>query len=286
LINTSDGTVCKATTNEEPRKWAAGSTLNLNYDIGIPANYPNGTYKLYMSLPDPKTNLYEKAAYSVRLANGNTTWDNVKGYNYLAFDLTVNSALATPTYTGSSWFSSCYGALPVEWLDFQGYQSDEGVKLLWSTAHEVQNEYFQVEKSNDGKNFSPIGKVNSSGEQSIHHYEFHDNSFSKGVVYYRVAQYDADGSFSYSRIISLHSTTSLQLLVSPNPFEEEVRIFTEGIQDEFIDVLVQDSKGERIVSERIKNTGYFWLGKEFKAGVYVVSVTSSSYTLHTKIVKL
>lgn len=286
LINTADGKVCKTTTNEEPRKWTAGATMNLTYEIGIPANYPNGTYQLYLSLPDPMTSLYEKANYSVRLANTNTTWDNVKGYNYLGFDLTVNNTLVSPDYTGTEWFSSCYGVLPVEWLDFQARQKDNGVELLWSTAHEVQNDYFQIEKSTDGKNFLTIGKIDSSPDQTVHHYVFNDISLTKGLSYYRIAQYDVDGSVSYSKVISLSIAADCSVFISPNPFEQETKIFVETGQQEKLSLVIKDLNGKIVQEEILESIAdSFYIGKQLLPGLYVLMISSPSFLYTTRIVK-
>jgi Domain of unknown function (DUF4832)/Domain of unknown function (DUF4874) len=288
LINTADGKVCKATTNEEPRRWTTGGTVNLSYEIGIPANYPNGTYKLLLSLPDPMVNLYEKAAYSVRLANTNTTWDNVKGYNDLGFNLTVNSALVAPTYTGSAWFSTCYGALPVEWINFQAVQSNqEEVSLSWSTTQEVNNDYFLVQKSVDGKSFETIGKVYAGSQQTLNNYEFKDHSLTKGVTYYRIAQYDIDGSHSYSKIINLFSSLAHQLIVSPNPFDEETQLFVDAADQEKITVLINDMNGHTVWKEEQHLTGHsLHIGKRLAPGVYMVVVSTPSFVSYTKVVKI
>ncbi|MBC7487674.1 MAG: DUF4832 domain-containing protein, partial [Cytophagaceae bacterium] len=286
LINTADGKVCKATTNEEPRKWTAGATINLNYEIGIPANYPNGTYQLHLSLPDPMTNLYEKAAYSVRLANGNTTWDNLKGYNYLGFNLTVNNALTTPDYTGAEWFSMCYGALPVEWLDFHVYQNNNQVQLSWSTAQEVNNDYFEIEKSGDGKSFISIGKINSSTAQTINHYEFNDYVLANGIAYYRIAQYDVDGSPSYSKVVSLHTTTVHSLAVAPNPFKEETILFVDVNDQERVTVIINDLNGKTVLKEEHEITGgSLFIGKKLLPGIYIVHLSSDTFMTYAKIVK-
>jgi hypothetical protein len=289
LVNTSDGKVCKATTSEEPRQWSSGSTLSLNYEIGIPANYPNGTYKLLLSLPDPMPNLYEKAPYSVRLANGNTTWDNVKGYNDLGFTLTVNNALATPDYTGSAWFSSCYGALPVEWMSFNAERTGSSTDLTWSTAYEKDNDYFLVQKSRDGKSFITVGKVLPGvAGMNINNYSYKDESIvPNGITYYRILQYDGDGAFSSSVIRSVYASGEHTMYAMPNPFLDETRIYSEGLEMDVIDVVVSDINGKILASEKIQTSGdYFTIGKGLTPGVYVLTVTSPTYRLHTKIIKL
>ncbi|MBX9851267.1 MAG: DUF4832 domain-containing protein [Cytophagaceae bacterium] len=108
LKNKADGKVCKFQLNVEPRKWLPG-TINLNESIGIPANYPPGTYDVYLNLPDPATSLYGRPEYSIRLANTGV-WDGTTGYNDLGFDLVISNSVSGIAYTGTQWFDACYGS--------------------------------------------------------------------------------------------------------------------------------------------------------------------------------
>jgi hypothetical protein len=55
----------------------------------LPSNLPLGTYDLLLNLPDPTTNLRNRVAYSVRLAN-QSVWEVSTGYNSLLHSIRVN----------------------------------------------------------------------------------------------------------------------------------------------------------------------------------------------------
>jgi len=69
--------------------------------------------------------------------------------------------------------------LPVELVSFAAYESVPGVFLEWTTASELDNEGFEVQKSEDGVNISTIGFVSGNGTTSEEkHYEYLDHEVS------------------------------------------------------------------------------------------------------------
>lgn len=112
------------------------------------------------------------------------------------------------------------GTLPVTWLDFTARRTPEkAVQLQWSTATEINNKEFQVERSRDGVNFETIGTVNAGGNGSgIQQYIFNDLKPFTGVNYYRLKQVDKDGKYKYSSVakVTIDQDRSLYSL-SPNP---------------------------------------------------------------------
>ncbi|TAL60780.1 MAG: hypothetical protein EPN85_06465 [Bacteroidetes bacterium] len=63
--------------------------------------------------------------------------------------------------------------LPVELLSFSANCKNNSVKLYWQTASEQNNDYFEVERSTDGKIFESIGNAKGAGNSStISNYEF------------------------------------------------------------------------------------------------------------------
>jgi hypothetical protein len=96
------------------------------------------------------------------------------------------------------------GDLPVTFLHFDGKLIDNTVQLTWSTASEVNNKGFEVEKSTDGQTFSSIGFVAGDGNSSlVNTYQFTDFKVLSGSNYYRLKQVDMDGNFNYSTTIRL-----------------------------------------------------------------------------------
>ncbi|MEZ4988152.1 MAG: LamG-like jellyroll fold domain-containing protein [Saprospiraceae bacterium] len=81
-------------------------------------------------------------------------------------------------------------------------QSPEQVVLEWQTTSESGNDYFEVQRSVDGQIFKKIGRVNGAGHsQRPKNYTFTDFAPIEGVGYYRLKQFDFDGSSQYSNVV-------------------------------------------------------------------------------------
>lgn len=75
------------------------------------------------------------------------------------------------------------------------------MKLSWTTYAEIDNDYFVVEKSLNGKDYYSIGTQDGMGNSTtLNKYEFYDFGLSDMPVYYRLKQVDFDGTFSYSKV--------------------------------------------------------------------------------------
>jgi hypothetical protein len=85
--------------------------------------------------------------------------------------------------------------LPVELLSFDAKQQGKDVLVSWITASELNNDRFEVERSQDGIDFTWIGTRVGNGTTSImHSYSLLDNEPKNGINYYRLRQIDLDGS--------------------------------------------------------------------------------------------
>jgi subtilisin-like proprotein convertase family protein len=110
--------------------------------------------------------------------------------------------------------------LPVSWLDFTAKRNGErSVQVQWSTASEINNKEYQVERSRDGVSFELIGSIaagnNATGTQQ---YIFNDMKPFSGVNYYRLKQVDKDGRYSYSSIAKVTIDNDKTIFsLSPNP---------------------------------------------------------------------
>jgi hypothetical protein len=121
--------------------------------------------------------------------------------------------------------------------------------LIWTTAHEINNHHFTVEKSKDGLAFNAIGDVLPSLQNN---YSFTDkNPFNKNN-YYRIKQVDVDGKFSYSKIINISTDERpyLNLLVSPNPARNSCTVQIPDPKNEY-SLLIINSKGQ--IMDRMKS---------------------------------
>lgn len=91
--------------NEDPRSWLPGSSNTVNVEAGLPQSIASGEYDVFINLPDPTSELYNRPEYSIRLANVDV-WEESTGYNSLLRSIIVDANGAGETYSGSNNFQS------------------------------------------------------------------------------------------------------------------------------------------------------------------------------------
>ncbi len=119
---------------------------------------------------------------------------------------------------------------PVIWMWVKGEKHLYDGEVKWMVALESNNNYFVVERSFDGEHYEEIGKVKGAGTRNVRTlYAYTDKGIFtdyKEVVYYRIAQYDYDGRYSYSSVVALYTGNQEveSAVMYPNPTRTETRI--------------------------------------------------------------
>jgi hypothetical protein len=116
-------------------------------------------------------------------------------------------------------------ALPVEWLSFDAQKFGSDVLLKWKTASELNNDRFEIERSDDAINFEYIGEKDGKGNAAnISTYDFIDETPRNGLNFYRLKQIDFDGEFEYSeiRLVEFNQKPATRLVIYPNPSNDYV----------------------------------------------------------------
>jgi len=128
--------------------------------------------------------------------------------------------------------------LPVELVDFKGRAEAGDIRLTWTTLSEVNSDYFQIERSGDGKIFSPVGSVGAHGNSNQrHNYAFVDMNAGSNVYYYRLRMVDFDEFYEYSETIQIIPNLSdVRVKVYPNPAIDFIQI--DGIGTGYLKKLV------------------------------------------------
>ncbi|MFK7776071.1 MAG: LamG-like jellyroll fold domain-containing protein [Saprospiraceae bacterium] len=143
------------------------------------------------------------------------------------------------------------------------------IELQWLTHSETNNDYFIIERSNDGILFSNIGKVSGdTNSQSDKQYTFLDKDPHFGINYYRLKQVDIDGSHEYSKVISIaFEIRNPKVIIYPNPTDEFIHI--SGLKSELQEVSIINSLGKVVL--RTKLNGNVLDLSSLTAGIYVIS---------------
>lgn len=138
--------------------------------------------------------------------------------------------------TVSSWSPFTFGSpngnqpLPVKLISFTASAVSNDVVLRWATATEIDNDYFDIERSVDGINFVKVGQVKGNGNSSmIIKYSFMDKGAiaNAPILFYRLKQVDYSGVFEFTNVISVRSDKGKGVSMInqlPNPFEENISV--------------------------------------------------------------
>ena len=187
------------------------------------------------------------------------------------------------------------GPAPVEFIDFTGQQKGSGISLNWSTAQEINNSYFNVQRSADGNtDWNTIANVTGAGNsQTVKNYSAFDASPISGMNYYRIQQVDLDGNFKFSKTISVRSTldnTSVSVLA--NPFYNTLSVNFSSSTPQMVSANLFDITGKQIAAEKWSISAGdsrkdFSNVSGLQQGMYILSVRNSAGAIlyNAKVVK-
>ena len=140
-----------------------------------------------------------------------------------------------------------YELLPIDLLSFDVIKQNKSVHIKWITVSEVNNDYFEIQKSTDTKNWQVLKKIYGKGNMNTQNiYEYTDKYPLPGQSYYRLRQTDFDGDFKYSRVKVIYNFEN-KLKIYPNPASEYLYYSILDPGKEF-DVNIYSSKGQIIKS--------------------------------------
>jgi hypothetical protein len=137
-------------------------------------------------------------------------------------------------------------ALPIELMSFEGIKRDNYNLLKWSTASENNNDYFLLERSQDGTNWININSTDGMGNSNTKvDYLFRDFTFTNKLNYYRLTQVDLNGVSETFNVISINnSKKQKQILKITNTLGQEVSQDTKGL----LIITYTDGTSEKIMN--------------------------------------
>ena len=165
--------------------------------------------------------------------NTNTsTWDEI---NYISSTGGASSGTITVGPV-SSYSNFTFGStdnitnpLPIQLISFDAFANKNStVNITWTTANELNNDFFTIEKSMDAKTWSYVGEQKGAGNSNTAiDYTMLDQEPISGTSYYRLKQTDFDAQFTYSEIRAVHINTQSSMdaiMIYPNPATTLIQI--------------------------------------------------------------
>jgi len=188
----------------------------------------------------------------------------------------------------SNWTNITF--LPVELIYFRGQKIAGNIVLQWTTASEINNAGFEIQKSRDARDWQIIEFIEGQGTtDEINDYQYLDKNSFSGINYYRLKQIDYDGAFEYSKVIAVQYDNSENTLqVFPNPSNRLISVQINNSSNQKMKVKITDNLG-RIIWESglIKDESNWRKEMEIeKNGIYFVTAQVGGEAHYQRIIIL
>jgi len=203
---------------------------------------------------------------------------NGSGTTALRNGVAVISPLNFRLYLGGN---NSTNPLPVKLVNFKAAINNNNTLLSWATSSELNNVGFNVEFSLNGKDFTKLGFVKGAVNSSkIVNYHFEVEGIQTG--YYRLKQIDVDGSFEYSATVLFEHNAQPEVIVSPNPFNNNIEIT--GLNN-ISQIEVIDITGKVKISQQCNGSNAKINTSELNDGIYFIRVSNNQQQITKRIIK-
>lgn len=180
--------------------------------------------------------------------------------------------------------------LPVEMVAFTAVCSDEQVEVQWTTASEINNDFFTIERSADALNYMPLGTVSGVGNSSVlQNYFFTDTDPLSGTSYYRLKQTDFDGTtvtFPAAAVPSCGGSEGVSVVIGNSLSQGNVWVSVNHAAGQDVLIGITDVLGRRVYSRMIRSVpDSYHLNADIQLapGVYVVNARTGAESFSKKI---
>jgi hypothetical protein len=199
------------------------------------------------------------------------------------FANTVQTITVDEAATNSASTDCSIVPLPVELVQFEGIVFGKEVQLTWSTVSERDNDFFIAERSQDGVNWTSFAMINGAGNSNeVLDYEVIDSNPKGGVSYYRLKQFDFNGSMTTSDFVSITRNDETEVQLFPNPARNHVKITASDIIYQ-VDLVAISGAIAKSVSFTDKAEITMDLS-DIKDGVYLATIYTENETLVKRLV--
>ena len=182
--------------------------------------------------------------------------------------------------------------IPVELTAFNASVNKNDVVLNWTTATELNNLGFEIQRRSDNGDYTSLGFINGKGTTTeMNDYSFTDKTVDAGSYTYRLMQKDFDGTFAYSQEVEVDIDLPLDYSLDqnyPNPFNPTTTIRYAIPEDNFVSIKLYDVLGNEVITlvNEQKQAGRYEMlfnASNIASGVYYYQINSGNFTQTRKL---
>ena len=189
---------------------------------------------------------------------------------------------------------------PVELTALSASVSGSNINIIWSTATELNNKGFSVERKTETGTYKEVVFVNGKGTSTEKtNYNVVDKDVAQGKYFYRLKQVDFDGTSEYSSEIEVNVGLPLSYSLEqnyPNPFNPSTTIKYDIPFDGVVKIKIYNTVGEEVavIVNELQKAGKYqtvWNGKNISgnsvsSGIYFYKIEAGSFTATKKMMLL
>jgi hypothetical protein len=249
--------------------------------------------------------------YSIHISNDGTQWNTIVNNQTSSSQEWTLNELPILTYAryvrvtclsnsegnwAGLWEARIFGPsqIPVEFVSFTAIVNDENkVELDWTTASELNNQRFDVERKSENEEYRIVGSIPGKGTSlELNEYNFTDNSVEPSLYVYRLKQVDFNGEFSYSDEVEVLVNKPLSFKLEqnyPNPFNPTTTINFTLPKKQIFSLKVYNTLGELInnLIEEERDAGHYSVkfdASDLPSGIYFYSISIDQYSETKKMI--
>jgi hypothetical protein len=176
-------------------------------------------------------------------------------------------------YVVSGFCPDCALMLPVEFVAFNVFVSGNDMYVEWSTASEINNDYFSIEVSRTQSSWLELLKVPGAGtSSSLLHYSERVPSPGSGIIYFRIRQTDFNGEFSFSPVIGIQ-TSEVEPILSQHPENNSFTLSFHAEPGEYALCVFNSTGAKNYATKSEFPSGHGLFNFTVPAGLHILTLT-------------
>jgi Secretion system C-terminal sorting domain len=210
---------------------------------------------------------------------GSNSWINLSPFSGGSANAngSIETTVPTNLFGDFTFGNASINPLPIELIVFKGSNIDRKNILQWTTATEINNNFFTLERSKDNFIFESLGTIQAAGNSTVLvNYEFTDNNPLQSVNYYRLKQTDFNQTFTYSESIAINNTLNSNANSLILYDEITATLFVESSEaSKFNFIEIYNSSGQIVLSKQFNEKFVSISIQNLSSGLYVCKFNDS-----------
>src|ERR1051326_285604 len=191
----------------------------------------------------------------------------------------TDGTLSGPVFANQTTSASPVGfisgmLLPVKFVSFSLARQNNNILVQWEAVEEMNSAYYEIQRSDNGRDWNTISNVGAAGNTSNHFYSYTDGAASNNLLYYRIRQVDIDGSSDMTPVRSIKNENGYnEIRVTASSRSSIYLNFSEQVKGSVV-VRVTSSSGQLVNQKTFDHpVGQVQLPNyNVDNGVYVVTI--------------